>query len=193
MKKIIGFLLGLISVCAFSACDLSALMGGTPQSTGSVASESVGTEDGDHTHMLTFVAEKKASCGQEGNKAYYKCTCGDLFLDVLGTKETTLEEVLIEKKSHLLKHTPGITPTCTKDGKMEYWSCSNCYKNYADEECTQEIKLSDVKLTAEHNLTHYEGKPVNGIENGVVEHWVCSGCGTYFADAGKIVQIDFEQ
>ena len=210
MKKIIGFLLGLASVCAFSACDVSALLGGTSQGSESVASESVAGESVasesenvtsesltsenttsesteeetvTHKHILTRVAEKLASCTQDGNTAYYKCVCGDVFLDILGQKKTTLAEVTIAKKEHNLSYTPGIEPTCKKDGRMEYWSCSNCLKNYTDEECTEEIKLSQVVLSAEHNLTHYEGIPINGTENGVLEHWVCGTCDVYFSDA----------
>ena len=66
---------------------------------------------------------------------------------------------------------------------MEYWSCSVCMKNYADEECTEEVKLSEVILPATHNLTHHEGIAINGTENGVLEHWTCSGCDSYFSDA----------
>ncbi|MBO5737353.1 MAG: hypothetical protein J6S04_06050, partial [Clostridia bacterium] len=108
MKKIIGLLLGFMSVCALSACDLSALMGGmtggnsqvsesaTSESitSESVTSESVTSEEtGEHKHTLVRVAEKKASCAQAGNKTYYKCECGEVFLDAMGTKATTLEEV----------------------------------------------------------------------------------------------------
>ena len=39
-------------------------------------------------HNLIFVAAKNASCTQNGNKAYYKCSdCGEWFEDPLGTAE----------------------------------------------------------------------------------------------------------
>ena len=188
MKKIIVFLLGLASVFALSACDVSALLGGTSQGTESVTSEevtseSVATEEETHKHTLTYVAEKKTSCAQAGNQTYYKCACGELFLDVMATKKTTLEEVSIAKLEHVLKYTAGITPTCKNGGRMEYWSCSSCLKNYTDEECTEEVKLSEVILPATHNLIHHEGVAINGTENGVLEHWTCSGCDSYFSDA----------
>ena len=45
------------------------------------------------------------------------------------------------------------------------------------------MKLSEVILTAAHELVYHEAKPVVGREDGVVEHWSCSVCEGYFADA----------
>ena len=43
-----------------------------------------------HTHNLTLVAAKAATCTEGGKKAYYKCEgCGKFYEDVLGTKEIT--------------------------------------------------------------------------------------------------------
>ena len=43
-----------------------------------------------HTHNLTLVAAKAATCTEGGKEAYYKCEgCGKFYEDVLGTKEIT--------------------------------------------------------------------------------------------------------
>ena len=43
-----------------------------------------------HTHNLTLVAAKAATCTESGKEAYYKCEgCGKFYEDVLGTKEIT--------------------------------------------------------------------------------------------------------
>ena len=198
MKKIIGLLLGFMSVCALSACDLSALMGGmtggnsqvsesaTSESitSESVTSESVTSEEtGEHKHTLVRVAEKKASCAQAGNKTYYKCECGEVFLDAMGTKATTLEEVTYAKLDHTLKHTAGVEATCISSGRIEYWGCSVCNQLFADEACTEVVLKSQTILPkATHDLTHYEGQAIVGAENGVKEHWVCAYCEGYFLD-----------
>ena len=170
MKKIISFLLGIASVFTFAACDLSAMMGGGASQNGQSSQISESVEGGEHTHILTQVSERKATCAQEGNIAHWKCTCGELFLDAKGTETVAEADVVLAKEEHVLKHTAGIEPTCKNGGRMEYWSCSKCYKNYADEACTQEVKLSEVILTAAHTLVHHEAKPINGTEDGVVEH-----------------------
>ena len=44
----------------------------------------------EHTHNLTLVAAKAATCTESGKEAYYKCEgCGKFYEDVLGTKEIT--------------------------------------------------------------------------------------------------------
>ena len=193
MKKIIGLLLGLASVCTLSACDLTILLGGGETSgsvqSGSVTSESVTSESvtseetGEHKHSLTRVAEKKASCAEAGNKTYYICDCGEVFLDAMGTKATTLEEVLIEKEDHVLKHTAGVEATCISSGRIEYWGCSSCNQLFADEACTQVVLKSQTTLPkAAHDLTHYAAQEIVGSANGVKEHWVCAYCEGYFLD-----------
>ena len=124
MKKIIGLLLGMFSAVALASCDVSALLGGLGKNSGStLVSESVTAEKesneektseeaSEHKHQLTRVAEKKASCAQAGNKTYYKCDCGEIFLDAMGTEKSSIEAVTIAKEEHSLIHTAEIEPTC---------------------------------------------------------------------------------
>ena len=184
MKKIIGLLLGLMSVCALSACDLSGLMGGGASESTQIT-ESVNSEaSGEHKHVLVRVSERQATCAVEGNETYYKCSCGAVFEDAMGTKETTLDAVTMAKLDHTLKYTAGIDATCISGGRLEHWTCSVCATSFADEACTQVVKLSEVTLgKTAHDLTHHEGIPVVGKENGLLEHWTCDYCGGYFADA----------
>lgn len=185
MKKLITLLLGIASVCALSACDVSALLGGL-QSSESVSVESV-ESTGEHQHVLTRVSERKATCTEAGNTTYWYCDCGTYFADAMGTKETTEADVIVEKQAHTLTHAAGTEATCVSSGRREYWSCSTCNLLYADEDCTQVISKSEVLLAkTAHDFTHHEAKAVVGRENGVKEHWVCGYCGGYFLDeAGK--------
>ena len=164
MKKIIGFLLGLVSVFSLASCDLSALTGGNSEGSQTEIVESVTSDE--HKHILVKVAETKASCAKEGNVEHWKCKCGELFLDAAGTETVEETGVVIAKEAHDLKYTAGIEPTCKSGGRMEYWSCSKCFKHYKDEDCTQEVKLSEVILTAAHELVYHEAKPVIGTEIG---------------------------
>ena len=183
MKKIIGFLLGLFSVCALSACDLSAILGGMTSDSAPASSSEI-VESGEHKHSLTRKEEVKATCAAPGNITYWTCDCGAYFSDAMGAQEISAEDVVVAQKEHELTHSQGFEATCQSTGRMEYWSCSVCKNYYADEECTQLISKTQVLLTkTAHDLTHYEEIPVNGKENGVKEHWVCGDCGGYFADA----------
>lgn len=73
-----------------------------------------------HAKHLTKVEEKEATCTENGNKEYYKCSCGELFADKDAQKEITLAEVEIEAKGHEYE------TEYTKDAKYHWKKCKNC-------------------------------------------------------------------
>ena len=102
-----------------------------------------------HTHDLVKTEEKKATCTEDGNKAYWTCnSCKKLFADENSTTETTLEQVTLKATGHTLTHAPAKEATCTADGNEEYWTCSQCKKLFANETCTTETTLEQVTLKA---------------------------------------------
>ena len=107
-----------------------------------------------HTHNLTLVAAKAATCTEGGKEAYYKCEgCGKFYEDVLGTKEITdlASWSNIAKIAHTTKQTvTKATPTA--NGKIVNY-CSVCKKTLST---TVIPKASSIKLKAT-SLT-YNGK-----------------------------------
>ena len=107
-----------------------------------------------HTHNLTLVAAKAATCTEGGKEAYYKCeSCGKFYEDVLGTKEITdlASWGNIAKIAHTTKQTvTKATPTA--NGKIVNY-CSVCKKTLST---TVIPKASSIKLKAT-SLT-YNGK-----------------------------------
>lgn len=108
----------------------------------------------EHTHNLTLVAAKAATCTDGGKEAYYKCEgCGKFYEDVLGTKEITdlASWGNIAKIAHTTKQTvTKATPTA--NGKIVNY-CSVCKKTLST---TVIPKASSIKLKAT-SLT-YNGK-----------------------------------
>ena len=108
----------------------------------------------EHTHNLTLVAAKAATCTEGGKEAYYKCEgCGKFYEDVLGTKEITdlASWGNIAKIAHTTKQTvTKATPTA--NGKIVNY-CSVCKKTLSTTVIT---KASSIKLKAT-SLT-YNGK-----------------------------------
>lgn len=82
-----------------------------------------------HTHSLTLVPAKVATCTETGNKAYYTCSgCDSLFADANGTTITTAEAVKIAALDHdwtgewtIIKEA-----TATEDGKKETLCTRGC-------------------------------------------------------------------
>lgn len=100
----------------------------------------------EHTHNLTLVAAKAATCTDGGKEAYYKCEgCGKFYEDVLGTKEITdlASWGNIAKIAHTTKQTvTKATPTA--NGKIVNY-CSVCKKTLST---TVIPKASSIKLKA---------------------------------------------
>ena len=108
----------------------------------------------EHTHNLTLVAAKAATCTEGGKEAYYKCEgCGKFYEDVLGTKEITdlASWGNIAKIAHTTKQTvTKATPTA--NGEIVNY-CSVCKKTLST---TVIPNASSIKLKAT-SLT-YNGK-----------------------------------
>lgn len=172
---------GLAALCLFSACG-----GGQ---TASSSNQEIPCE-----HELIKFAARKATCLKDGCYAYWHCEyCDSYYLDAYATKEVTLAETVIPKIPHTPVKTDGLTPTCVKSGKKEYWTCSACTRIFEDEACTVRLEESQLTLpSAPHTLQHVEAVPVSGKNNGVKEHWTCSECKGYFKDENGKKKITVE-
>ena len=74
-----------------------------------------------HTHHMTPVAAKPATCTADGNKAYYTCSCGMWFEDAAGSTEITdHDSVVIGHLGHDFAPATCTTPkTCSRCGATE--------------------------------------------------------------------------
>ena len=144
-----------------------------------------------HAKHLTKVEAKAATCTEKGNKAYYKCSCGELFADKDAQKEITLAEVEIEAKGHEYE------TEYTKDAKYHWKKCKNCdavtekQEHTSSGEATEETaEICNVCRYVMHpelghihtrHLTKVEAKAATCTENGNKAYYKCS-CGELFAD-----------
>ena len=84
-----------------------------------------------------------------------------------------------------MTHHDAVAPSgCTTDGNVEYWSCSGCGKNFADEQGKE--LLESIVDPAKHDLEHHEATEESA------EYWECTVCGKCFSDADGINEITGE-
>ena len=84
---------------------------------------------------------------------------------------------------HTLVETPAKAATCTEEGNIQYWTCSECGKIFSDEAGETEINLEDTVVPVKaHTLTHVDANAATCTETGNKEHWKCSVCGALFSD-----------
>lgn len=84
-----------------------------------------------------------------------------------------------------LTKVPAKAATCTEDGNIEYYQCSDstCGKLYKDAAGTQEITKADIVIKAGHtDLMLNPAKEPTCDKDGYVAYWFCTGCDNYYFD-----------
>ena len=147
-------------------------------------------------HTATKVAGKAATCKEVGVKDHYNCSvCGKNFTDeTCATEITDLDawkasDGKIAAKGHTAVKVDGKAATCKEEGFKDYYNCSVCGKNFADEACATEIadleawKAGDGKLDlVAHTATKVESVAATCTANGVKEYYHCSVCEKNFKE-----------
>ena len=138
----------------------------------------------EHTHNLTLVAAKAATCTTAGNSAYYTCDgCDKWFADATGSVEIT-------DKTSVKIPAPGHTAgTEWKSDDTNHWhECSRCHDKKdeaahdygSDNVCDTCGYYKTVPYT--HNLTLVAAKAATCTEGGKEAYYKCEGCGKFYED-----------
>lgn len=150
--------------------------------------EGVGRKDPTNHEDLQPVAEKAATCTNDGNEAYSYCSACGKYYDADG-KETTLDAVTMKATGHTMKPHPAIPADCTKNGIKEYWQCEKCGNKYSDAQGTNEItNVLDPKRP--HALKEIPAKEATTEAAGNIEYYKCKNCNACFEDAQGITSIE---
>ena len=138
----------------------------------------------EHTHNLTLVAAKAATCTTAGNSAYYTCDgCDKWFADATGSVEIT-------DKTSVKIPAPGHTAgTEWKSDDTNHWhECSRCHDK--KDEAAHDYGSDNVCDTCgynktvphTHNLTLVAAKAATYTEGGKEAYYKCEGCGKFYED-----------
>ena len=142
-------------------------------------------------HLLSHIGAVPATCTSEGNVEYWKCSrCGLLFADEQCADVIDFSDTVVSRTAHSLKHTQAVEPTCLSAGNIEYWTCSECGKHFADSLGTAELASESLVLAKlAHSLEHTEAVAPTCTAGGNIEYWRCAECGRYFSDSQATNQI----
>ena len=138
----------------------------------------------EHTHNLTLVAAKAATCTTAGNSAYYTCDgCDKWFADATGSVEIT-------DKTSVKIPAPGHTVgTEWKSDDTNHWhECSRCHDK--KDEAAHDYGSDNVCDTCgyyktvphTHNLTLVAAKAATCTTAGNSAYYTCEGCGKFYED-----------
>ncbi len=91
---------------------------------------------------------------------------------------------------HTLTHHNAVAATCTENGNIEYWSCSDCNKKFSDANATSEI-TKVVISTAHTGQTEIRNeKAPTEEEEGYTGDTYCLACGQKVSDGTEIAKLD---
>ena len=153
-------------------------------SNGTVVTYYYKNKNEEHTHNLTLVAAKAATCTTAGNSAYYTCDgCDKWFADATGSVEIT-------DKTSVKIPAPGHTAgTEWKSDDTNHWhECSRCHDK--KDEAAHDYGSDNVCDTCgyyktvphTHNLTLVAAKAATCTEGGKEAYYKCEGCGKFYED-----------
>ena len=146
----------------------------TIKASDNAGNESVCTITVNNGHTFTdYNSHKDATCMKDGTETALCDFCD----------ETNTRAAAGSKHNHTMTYHEANEATCTREGNIEYWSCSECGKNY-DSENDGSI-LDNVKTAVDpnhHNLVYHKAEEAACEKNGNKEYWNCKDCGRYFAD-----------
>lgn len=106
-----------------------------------------------HTHNLTAVEAKAATCLEAGNKAYWQCSiCNELFSDKTGVTKTTIEDTVVDKTGHTVVVDSYVAPTYDSTGLTEGSHCGVCEEVLVAQETIPALQKNEYAIN--YNITN---------------------------------------
>ena len=138
-----------------------------------------------------YTARVNETCTADGNIEYWTCSeCQTIFTEAACENAITAAETVLPKHAHTPVHTARVNETCTADGNIEYWTCSECHKHFTDAEATKEVAENSLVIPAlGHNLVPHAAVAATYTTAGNSAYWSCSRCGKYFSDEAGTNEI----
>lgn len=146
----------------------------TTDETAGEPTEGIGDEA--HISELTDTTE-----GSENNDVFGNVSAKENFTEEHSALKTEAEAMTGSENNqslhiHTLQHHEQVPATCTENGTVEYWNCTECGRNYSDGNGTYE--LTSIELWAGgHNEIIDEAIPATCFSAGLTEGRHCSICG----------------
>ncbi len=97
------------------------------------------------------------------------------------TEITVYGKWKVSDHAHRMVHKKGKAASCTEDGTVEHYICSDCGLAYLDEAGT--ALAGDTVIKSGHKLSFVNSKSESCTEDGNIAHYFCSVCKKYYSDS----------
>ena len=151
--------------------------------------EPVTPQQPEHTHVAFLVEAKEATCTEEGNNAYYLCTCGLAFKDEAMTIPTYAYSEVIAKKDHVYNKTE-----VSREALKEAATCQSAAVYYYSCTCGAIDNGENANTfvfgeKAAHNTVYVPAVDATCETAGNIAYYTCGSCGIAFKDAEATQQF----
>ncbi|MDD6054078.1 MAG: hypothetical protein PUB81_01880 [Clostridiales bacterium] len=151
--------------------------------------EPVTPQQPEHTHVAFLVEAKEATCTEEGNNAYYLCTCGLAFKDEAMTIPTYAYAEVIAKKDHVYNKTE-----ISREALKEAATCQSAAVYYYSCTCGAIDNGENANTfvfgeKAAHNTVYVPAVDATCETAGNIAYYTCGSCGMAFKDAEAMQQF----
>ena len=134
-------------------------------------------------HKINKIEAANADCEIDGNLEYWHCEkCGKNYSDKYAVNEISEEDFVISAAGHDIEYVDFSYPQNEYEGKISYYHCKKCSKNFSDKNGEKEITPEDLAKPVNHNLKYTAASPAGCESEGNTEYWYCETCGKYFSD-----------
>lgn len=137
-----------------------------------------------HVYKKHIVIE----CGGKDKFEYYTCEeCNNAFTKSEYAEEYTYFELAEYTRGHKLEFVPAKESTCEERGYPAHYKCTdkNCKKLYSDPNGRNEVLMSDLLLTYDHNMDH-------GVLNNSAKPLISDNTHLYFCWECERMFADYE-
>ena len=142
-------------------------------------------------HKINKIEAANADCEIDGNFEYWHCEkCGKNYSDKYAVNEISEEDFVISAAGHDIEYVDFSYPQNEYEGKISYYHCKKCSKNFFDKNGEKEITPEDLAKPVNHNLKYTAASPAGCESEGNTEYWYCETCGKYFSDKDGNVEIE---
>ena len=142
-------------------------------------------------HKINKIEAANADCEIDGNFEYWHCEkCGKNYSDKYAVNEISEEDFVISAAGHDIEYVDFSYPQNEYEGKISYYHCKKCSKNFFDKNGEKEITPEDLAKPVNHNLKYTAASPAGCESEGNTEYWYCETCGKYFSDILGVNEIE---
>lgn len=142
-------------------------------------------------HKINKIEAANADCEIDGNLEYWHCEkCGKNYSDKYAVNEISEEDFVISAAGHDIEYVDFSYPQNEYEGKISYYHCKKCSKNFSDKNGEKEITPEDLTKPVNHNLKYTAASPADCESEGNTEYWYCETCGKYFSDILGVNEIE---